>query len=884
MKYIIVNSVKDAKRYLRKANKKNNTTMHNITCVHLADIAKEIVIKSRAKKGILKALDVLDGTSSADLLLEILVQNVKENYFVPEESLSKETAREISRILHQLRMGEVTSAYEEKDSVHMQQKKALIKEYEQTLMERDQYDVPLLYQHAIHLLKAEGVPEKCKTDSFVITDVCKEKLSAIENQFLDMYTQGKYSLFSLDQTYPLEVSEWLSGAKFFKAYGMANEVNYCLEQILEKNQNLSEVEIFYTASDYEPYIEACFGARKIPYAMMNRQLPADNLYLHVMKYILEWAADNYVYEGLKPAMVLSKEYRSTYYSQIRAGIGWEKSRYEDYCQKEADSDFAKCLMYLIQILEDENGEVRSYTAICSRLLAGARKILGDGKEYKYASGAMSTVYERIKHLQRPKSKEEAIAELLDELRALTFADAEDDEAVCIRKLDADVHVLERKHIYVLGMSNTHYSTASTESPVLSDEELETYLNIEKGYVRLQKNAETEKRNAFYQTLSTRDGEGTLCMGYCHYDTVNLRELSPAIPYIRLMQEAGCQESEIAYAGYGNIIFDNIVYAEEDVWKDQAQTDVSVADMETEETASGFVSPIASWSTTSLQQLLSCPLQFYYQRVLRLPNEDYKLPQADRWLPASEKGTLAHGVMEDYCNLVFLNKCASEISNVVDEKKFEDIFEENVQKMLLQCPYASKAAYEIERELVRMNCLAYLEKMHAEFSHPDNKWMVVACEKNFKDVDLSFEKDEERIALRFTGQMDRLDSYVDEDGLRHYRIMDYKSGKKDKNEKKVNYHQNVQHIVYKLALEQLEGDIKVDEVRFLHFFEEDAQNQEIICNETMIENFPEVVQGFVVDVLQEGAYDMESIFNGKEDDPCKYCTYKDMCKKHIGDEL
>ena len=47
-----------------------------------------------------------------------------------------------------------------------------------------------------------------------------------------------------------------------------------------------------------------------------------------------------------------------------------------------------------------------------------------------------------------------------------------------------------------------------------------------------------------------------------------------------------------------------------------------------------------------------------------------MPQSDRWLPASEKGTLAHAIMEDYCNTVFLNKAPEEIPSQVEEELLE----------------------------------------------------------------------------------------------------------------------------------------------------------------------------------------------------------------------
>ena len=101
MRYIVVDSVKDGNRYFRKLNRKNGEVLSNTKCVSLMEFAKEVVIKQQAKKGILIALDVLDGTSGAVLLLDILRGNAADNYFVPRESLSQETAQEVWNNLQQ---------------------------------------------------------------------------------------------------------------------------------------------------------------------------------------------------------------------------------------------------------------------------------------------------------------------------------------------------------------------------------------------------------------------------------------------------------------------------------------------------------------------------------------------------------------------------------------------------------------------------------------------------------------------------------------------------------------------------------------------------------------------------------------------------------------
>lgn len=890
MKYIIVDSVKDGNRYLRKENKKNHAVISSTKCVSLIEFAKEVLVKQQAKKGILNALDVLDGTSCAVLLLELLKEKADDSYFVPKESLSQETAQEVCSILTQLRMGAVTDAFESSKVSHVIQIKELLNQYEGFLVANNQYDKARIYKDAISILKSNTMIRKKEQDSIIITDVCKNNLSAVENIFLDLYTNGNYEVFSLKDK--LSLRDALAGIEFFESYGMANEVQYVLSKIMEKEYLLGDVEIFYTSEEYEPYIEAIFDSAGMPYAMINRQMPADNAYLHVMKYILNWASNQFSYESLKPIMILSGKYRNTFYREIRAGIGWGIERYEAYIEVQRKKvpvdeaaqerhekilEFCDCLEQLLRIFKWKDGKEISYIEVYQRLVDVTRMLLENREDYKYISNTLNSFSKTAKCLGHEKNIEDVIYVLSREIKELTYDDMETTGALCIRKLDSSLHILERAHIFVLGMSSKYFGSTVIESPVLSDQELETFLDTTKGYVRLAKGEEEKKVQSLYQTISTRDENGTLLIGYSSYDTVNLRNMSPSIPYIRMLQQSGVDRAAVQRCGYENLILGNICYEEEALWD------------AVEETEEELCLPIASWSTTSLQELLSCPLQFYYHRVLRLPEESYMQAQSDRWLPANERGTLAHGIMEDYCNQEFLNKKPEEVSPNLQASFFDQIVEHWVQKIVEVCPYVSKAAYEAEIELVKTNCKNYLEKMHIEFSDPSNKWMVIACEKDFTDIGIEFKAEAGTIILPFRGQMDRLDRYIDEDGILHYRIMDYKSGRRKKHETEIENNRSVQHVVYKLALEAMhEGEkIFVDQVTFIHFFEDKIENQELTLSDACIQDFAKEVHEMVVSVIQNAKYQKRITGDTQKDKSnkaCDYCTYADVCKEYIGEKL
>jgi ATP-dependent helicase/DNAse subunit B len=75
--------------------------------------------------------------------------------------------------------------------------------------------------------------------------------------------------------------------------------------------------------------------------------------------------------------------------------------------------------------------------------------------------------------------------LLERIQKLCWSDSEENNAVLVEKLNENVHILERKHAYFIGLSVEKFSKNSINSPVLSDEELEKYLNKEVGNIRFR---------------------------------------------------------------------------------------------------------------------------------------------------------------------------------------------------------------------------------------------------------------------------------------------------------------------------------------------------------------------------------------------------------------
>ena len=139
-------------------------------------------------------------------------------------------------------------------------------------------------------------------------------------------------------------------------------------------------------------------------------------------------------------------------------------------------------------------------------------------------------------------------------------------------------------------------------------------------------------------------------------------------------------------------------------------------------------------------------------------------------------------------------------------------------------------------------------------------------------------------IKFKGIIDRIDSYTDTQGVKHIRIVDYKSGLHSKMESKIKNNVWVQHTAYAYAME---GDnTKVDS--FVYEFPFDQKSGSIeIRGEALTKLEPEVEE-FLWSTLGTGEFDSEKRLNDKGDwkkpDLCKYCGYSGICREGIGTQL
>ena len=503
-----------------------------------------------------------------------------------------------------------------------------------------------------------------------------------------------------------------------------------------------------------------------------------------------------------------------------------------------------------------------------------------------------------------ESVEEMLHLIKDHLLGLTVSGEDRASAVGVYKI-SNIEVLERPYNYFIGLSAKQFAADTTESPVLSDEELKNYL---RGNIKLAAEAGSRLRWNLARSMNTLTN-GCITMGYSTFDTVELKESSPSVFYLDYKDKWGADALVSDYCGY-EIEQDAL----EVVLKSSqaTQNENNLAD-----TAS------IEMSSSGLQTLSECPLRYYYHYIKMLPSIEFQEKKAHQWLTPAAKGNLFHRTMERYCEEV-IKKAECPVEEV-DADTFEAIFEAAVTEMLEELPYVSETVFKQEKETERDNAWSYLcefQRSLYEASQAGIYWKIIGCELGFKNVSYQVADKAQTgkvFEVLFNGSIDRLDGYV-ENGVLYLRIVDYKTGKVDKKKKEIENDKQLQHFVYAMAATEYVNTHKEElELLFGEEIKETALSsaQYVFPNVDVLdatdrvkeaaikgvyrlpEKIDDIIWGllgnlYCVDEEQAQNYmtdfamKMEVNEKGKlkKDGPdeCVYCKYIRQCRRKIGTEL
>jgi len=180
------------------------------------------------------------------------------------------------------------------------------------------------------------------------------------------------------------------------------------------------------------------------------------------------------------------------------------------------------------------------------------------------------------------------------------------------------------------------------------------------------------------------------------------------------------------------------------------------------------------SPSALNTFLRCPLDFFYTYILNLREES----EVEESIEASTFGTMIHQVLETIFKSFFETKTKVDVATLLAEKK--------KLKSYLEIEYLkvfSKSDLKYGQNKLSFDVsLTFLEKtideQIKELKKTDAPLYILGLEE---DLETSFQWDINNTekSIKIKGQADRIDQFGS-----NYRIIDYKSGKCDKD--KVNF--------------------------------------------------------------------------------------------------
>ncbi|MBQ7266106.1 MAG: PD-(D/E)XK nuclease family protein [Firmicutes bacterium] len=858
-KVLIADNVKNANRLVRKSRK----ALFNTDIKTLREIATGRIILEYARLEKVKEVQVLSDNACTHILYGILKDN-RPN-FLPEESLDINTAAEFLNVINKIRNGKPTQAYFKENEGRVGEIKNIIKLYENYLKENELFDKALLLECA----------KKLEYDPNISYYALENKYSTeIEKSYIDKLTKGKEQVTFLKHDLPENIS-------FTTAYGIENEVVAVADNIAEqKDKKLGEFALYYMGEEYDSIIQGVFESKGIPCVISSGVSGLNINIIGLMTDILAWAKDSFLYSSLKsvmssPVLCLdSKKGGSPYYQYISfldKGLIYGIDNYAPWLDKkekeakeytsnnktqgeieeerERKLAFINLMRGLLAIFENTEDILQIYKGLFEFVRKNTNNRYFEEKKALYSK--FYSVGRELKYYGKGSFKE-YIDTLLTFLGNIKIKSSERTDSVLAVRLSA-LEVLERKHNFFIGLSAEQFNSKIVESPVLYDDEIEKYLGDE----NLKSSKVNDvKRSIVLDTLKTADEDSKIFVSSITYDTTELKQATPSSLYMELLGNGALPEEPYTYKA----LPEESVNVTPTVW-DSFPEAKNVGKIDRDP------GKIGNMSATDLGNLLNCPQGYYLNKIVGIQNEEFTERNVAQWLPANYKGTYCHAVLEEYINTVIIEGKETTFNEAVYGKIFKEVFDKADEEIFCD----SETVRETEKRDIDRQLKKYIISMHEDFN--TSGFTPIACEAKFNNA--TWDMEEEGIKLNFHGIIDRIDKNAEG----KYRIIDYKSGT-FKSDGKDTYKQ---HIVYPLARETRDGNIKLDNIDSFSYEYIFSEKSKVKTGEEL-KTFTEEEKSILKNALNKGDYTFsQEAISQNEYKNCTYCNFKDICTLRMGGE-
>ena len=760
--------------------------------------------------------------------------------FIPKTSIGGKTQAEVYKAMMQVKLGNVIKENERYLSLNK-----LIYDYDEFLEKNNYYDYYKLLDFGINYIynhtKEELINDLGFGSNLKIGIFDNGKLTYLEALFLNL----------LEKNFNIEIEkinyiyeENKINNKFVKCYGLYNEVDFVVDEIINKNLNPSDINIYYTDIAYENFIRAILERRGIQFRFNKAQAVRTNI-IQLFKDIISFYKNDYKYEDLynvikNPIFTFDKlieklnldsaDYNkplNSFFDITNGNICNDKNRYIEYINN-YDNDnirndlFVKhFLLDLINVTDtDEIDElyiniyelIKKYTYVNNEYVSLKDKL----DDLVIIFKIMSLINDGI---------ENNLDYILSHLDNLTYSEKEDDLAINVINLN-NYDILDRKYNFILGLSSSQIKKKEVESAIFSDKE---YLDIldNNYYISLAKNLNIEFSDVLNKTFKSIY-KATIYFEYSCFDTIEFKPQAPSIFYLDKLGKN--EELYHTYKpDYNNYyvnkkeVINKVKKYKNDEEDYIANTNnlnfVDASDktldlnlvpdtVKVYESLNNKIDNIWSLSASGLGLLVTCPMCYCYQYLKFIPNLDFKEPKSYAWLDPLSKGNLFHHTLEYYSNKVFKND-----ESDFNEDEFNKAYEKAIGEAVLEIPYPNEKIFEKEYKFNKDVAFKYINRLHSFYNESAslNKFyknigneLDFGKDKSFKaivkdsfeiEIDNTLYKTNYELSLN--GSIDRLDGYLDGDTL-HLLIIDYKTSKEENLKKEIKEFTKIQHYIYAIA--------------------------------------------------------------------------------------
>ena len=860
-KTIITNDLINGNRFITKETLSGNFVINYKVVTPIMLIASLMDINTR-----------LISNKEASYILFKLIREKDDNYNFSNRILTVGSASKLLEVINDYRLTDDFSFKNILNGNYID----LLKDYENYLKNHNLID----YVFGLDYIKENNI--KINGKAILLDDL---ELSKKEKDVINYIFN-----YNVENTIAKKQKKEIRAA--YSCYGVYNELLNVLDIIKDNNYALGDCELVYTSNIYENFIRGLFDSRKISYAMTNIHGASTNL-ISFMIDILTYYRSNFKYELLESSLLnkgveniyLKEFYDSLKYPKIIIGFGYDRTK--QYINSISSDDSKKNIReFLTDLIGCFNNDFNYL-----KFIDFSYKYIKSEDEKK----ALESKLKSLSHIIDLVNDNEKLTVTSDELLNLIYSEA-DDNSILASPISKRLSL--RKNLFIIGLSQNYVSGSDIENPFIIDP-VDYSNDLGNGkYLHILKNTRNNIVEALNYYLDYSASEN-IYLSYPSFNKIDLRPSSMSIFFMEKTSNLSIKEINKYDIQKENMKFNDLIISDIKVktYNDYSNGRVKKLSGENRHLDSSIDNTINekivdeafeySLSPSSIQTLLQCPYNFYYQKFKKLPYPEYPSLNEHEWLDSNARGTFFHRVLELYARKEWMN---SDIKSNIDEASFTSCFTKALDEALVLNPVKSEVVLKMDIEEIMAICRDYIEKSIDDFK---TNYRVLDCEYNLLNACYKYSKD--GINISFSGFVDRVDGYIENDTL-HLRLVDYKTGKY-KNKDESSY---IQHIIYSICLKdglknlfnKTYSKVVIDEFIYDYVFDgkENRYNySEIESGGKIIFNY---IDKLVITYLNNGNYieefdnyfiDNMTVFEGNKDYAktiCDYCKYKSICIKRL----